>query len=260
MCEIPERLNASPCGSRWAASTSMLAALPRDAGRSLPTSGALQCGAAARNFVAVRFSPIATHFLDAATAATPLFEDPTLSSRWDLPSVLDGFTMGELAGHLARAVGVTSAVLARGDASGAPRPVVEYYCAAIAEWQQRADRIHDNARGEAALGPDGMHERWLAALDECRGLLADPPATVRTSTGDVLDVEDYLLTRGVELAVHTDDFAASLGRPLPDGATHLVRLVNDLLLDVARAQHGERAVLRALARRERDDVDALHVV
>ena len=70
-------------------------------------------------------------------------------------------------------------------------------------------------------------------------------------TGWSLLVEDFLLTRMLEIVVHTDDLAASIGGEpagLPEGATDPVLA---LLLAMAREQYGDQAVLRALARNER---------
>ena len=60
--------------------------------------------------------------------------------------------------------------------------------------------------------------------------------------------------------VHGDDLAVSLGVDpplLPPAATGLVIAT---LVEVARIRHGDIAVVRALARRERDAVDALRVI
>jgi hypothetical protein len=64
----------------------------------------------------------------------------------------------------------------------------------------------------------------------------------------------------VELVVHVDDLATSLGAepaPLQPGTS---RVAIDALVDVARLRYGDLAVLRALARRERDQVEALRVL
>ncbi|MHB1445953.1 MAG: hypothetical protein ACYCTI_01250 [Acidimicrobiales bacterium] len=59
---------------------------------------------------------------------------------------------------------------------------------------------------------------------------------------------------------HADDLAASLGQQPPALPGRLVGAVTALLVDVARVRHGEMGVLRALARRERDVVQALRVI
>jgi hypothetical protein len=64
----------------------------------------------------------------------------------------------------------------------------------------------------------------------------------------------------VELVVHADDLAASVGvEPTPPQPAATAVAI-DVLVGVARVRHGDMAVLRALARRERDTVRALRVL
>jgi hypothetical protein len=72
-------------------------------------------------------------------------------------------------------------------------------------------------------------------------------------------LDDYLETRLVELVVHDDDLATSVDVPteLPGEA---LELAIDHLVAVARFRHGDLAVVRALARRERDISEALRVI
>jgi hypothetical protein len=67
----------------------------------------------------------------------------------------------------------------------------------------------------------------------------------------VLAIDDYLATRVVELVVHADDLAVSLGVDPPPPPPAAARLAEHVLLDIARHRHGDTALLRALARRER---------
>jgi hypothetical protein len=55
----------------------------------------------------------------------------------------------------------------------------------------------------------------------------------------------------MEIAVHSDDLAVSVGvepPPLPEAVSRVVR---HLLVDLAAQRHGDTAVLRGLARAER---------
>jgi hypothetical protein len=64
-------------------------------------------------------------------------------------------------------------------------------------------------------------------------------------------VNDFLLTRVMELVVHADDLAVSLGiatPPMPEAATEATI---QLLSRIAAWRHGPLSVVRALARRER---------
>jgi len=87
---------------------------------------------------------------------------------------------------------------------------------------------------------------------------ADRRMTVRHQ-GRTLLLDEYLRTRCVGLAVHTEDLALSLDSDVRAPAATLAVAV-DVLLAAARRRHGDVAVMHALARRERDDVDALRVL
>jgi hypothetical protein len=66
-----------------------------------------------------------------------------------------------------------------------------------------------------------------------------------------LAVDDLLLTRVMELVVHADDLAVSLGIPTPAMPAEATDATIRLLARVAAWRHGPLAVVRALARRER---------
>jgi hypothetical protein len=84
-------------------------------------------------------------------------------------------------------------------------------------------------------------------------LAAAMPATYVPWQDYALDVDDFLVCRLVEILVHADDLAVSVGRPAPtfeDGVWHPVL---SLLAALSARRHGPDAVLRALARSERAD-------
>ena len=120
------------------------------------------------------------------------------------------------------------------------------------------------ARGEeaAAGGPAALASDAQATLERLTSRLAGekPERPVRVAGGLAMTLDEYLRTRVVELVVHADDLAASVGvEPVPHRqATTAVAI--DVLVGVARIRHGDMAVLRALARRERDTVGALRVL
>lgn len=77
--------------------------------------------------------------------------------------------------------------------------------------------------------------------------------------GGSTTLDDYLLTRVVELLVHADDLAVSVGQEidLPGDASSVAFGV---FVDLARARSGDLAVLRAFTRKERGDPDVLRVL
>jgi len=204
-------------------------------------------------------------FLDAAATAVHLLERPELAGHWTESSVLREFSVAGLAGHLFRGMSTVERYLDGPEPSGDGISAASYFAtvirsADISDPAQQAIR----ARGDeaAAAGPAVLAGDARAALERLTSRLAGegPGRRVRVAGGLVMALDEYLRTRVVELVVHADDLAASVGVALvpPQPATCTVAI--DVLVGVARIRHGDMAVLRALTRRERDTVGALRVL
>ena len=77
--------------------------------------------------------------------------------------------------------------------------------------------------------------------------------------GLAITLDEYLVTRTVELVTHIDDLAASIDVPTPTLPEAALVTAVDCMVEIARLRHGDLAVVRALARRERDPLAALRV-
>jgi hypothetical protein len=66
-----------------------------------------------------------------------------------------------------------------------------------------------------------------------------------------LALDDFLITRMMEIAVHSDDLALSVGVVTPALPSAVLDPVLSLLSGLAVRRHGPTAVLRALSRSER---------
>ena len=66
-----------------------------------------------------------------------------------------------------------------------------------------------------------------------------------------LTLDDFLLTRMMEMMVHSDDLAVSLDVPTPEFPRSVTRPVFMLLTALAEVKHGQPAVIQALTRSER---------
>ena len=66
-----------------------------------------------------------------------------------------------------------------------------------------------------------------------------------------LRLDDFLTTRMMEIAVHSDDLACSAGVPTPQLPDAVLDPVFALLSRLAARRHGAPALLRALTRAER---------
>jgi hypothetical protein len=205
--------------------------------------------------------------VDAARAITPLLSDERVAARWTEPSALPLLTVGGLAGHLARALETIETYVAETE------PPADDLITPGAYWVTGLSMAGDidgpmhtgvRARGEAAgsVGPVALVAEYEARLERVAALLASEPPTRRVTvmrgTARML-LDDYLPTRIVEMVVHADDLAVSVGAETPD-LGDAARIAIDVLVETARVAHGDVAVIRALTRRERDSVEALRVL
>lgn len=192
----------------------------------------------------------------------PFIESDALEQRWDDDSVLRGFSVKGLAGHLVR---VAWAVLdySRNDVGGlSPIPAEEYYRSVLAKMGPDEHR-EVIVRGEevAGAGAAVLRETYREATKRLDAFLADadPNRLMQVFGGLVMRLEDYLQTRIVEALVHLDDLALSLDLEPPEAPRTAYDIAIDHLVRVARLTHGDRAVLTALSRRERDERNALRI-
>lgn len=205
-------------------------------------------------------------FWHAVSVAGPVLTSPRLAAQWDESSALEGMTGGDLAAHLVRAVTNVVAYLARPAPTGGPISPAAYYLAVLDDPSDLESPQNQGVRQRARQDAEGGHEqvlrRWEEVVTEARDRLAQesPDRLVAVVDDLVLTIEDYLATRVVEILVHADDLAVTLGIDSPPPPPAAAELAEHILLDIARQRHGDTAVLRALTRRERTSVEALRVL
>jgi uncharacterized protein (TIGR03083 family) len=202
-------------------------------------------------------------FFEAACSIRPLIASDELRAHWEQPSALQSFSIKGLAGHLVRAVQAPVSYLALDIPPGTePVPAVDYYAPVLASMGEAGNRAvivrgEENAGGSAA---DLLEVYDRAITDLTRALDGEPSdRLIRVYMDVVLRYDDYLLSRICEVLIHADDLAVSLGIEPPPTPQMASDLAIDHLVAVARRVHGDRAVLIALSRRERDTVEALRV-
>jgi hypothetical protein len=204
-------------------------------------------------------------FLDAASVALRLLERRELAERWQQDSVLPQFGVAALAGHLLRGMTTVEQYLDGPEPDEAGISAARYFHTVIRS-ADISDPVHEaiRARGAeaAAGGPAALASDARAALGRLSPRLAETDAErrLRVAGGLVMTLDEYLRTRVVELVIHADDLAASLGVELAPPRPDTCAIAIGVLVGVARIRHGDMAVLRALARRERDPVQALRVL
>lgn len=201
--------------------------------------------------------------VEAVDAAARLIGSDTVAARWDEPSALAGMTVGALCAHLVRAAGAVLAYLDRTDPDARPQgellTPVTYFHAAIDS--PIHERIKEVSADEAVVGPAEVAAHCADVAAAMRTRLAEEPTDrlVAALGGRMLSLDDFCRTRLIEVLFHLDDVAASVGVPCPETSEEGRKIVIDILLGIARRKDGDWAVLHALARDERRDVDVFPV-
>ena len=155
-------------------------------------------------------------------------------SAWRTPSVLPGWTITELAEHLAVSLRTTHTVLA--DPSPA-KPIgldryVSAYAAAAPEVLQR------ELSGTAGRDPADVLAGLYAERETAAAAVADPPpARAVAGPRGPLGPADWLVTRAIEMVVHADDLTRSVpDRPPVELDRTAVRLVTQAAADLMAAR------------------------
>lgn len=195
-------------------------------------------------------------YCDAIGPALDLLSAPEVERMWEEPSVLEGMTVGELAAHLAQTIWRVPDTLASPPSDllmGGTERFLRTGWATTDASSEANTAIRDRSRGEAAVGARAVVESVRAGATTLGELLPAQPEDrlVVMSDGVSLALDDYITTRLLELVVHCDDLAQSVGLPTPEMPAAAIRAVIGLLVEVSVARHGWTAVLRALSRQER---------
>ena len=209
---------------------------------------------------------IPTLFLEMGDTVAGLLAHPEIERSWGEPSSLEHLSIGALAAHLGRAFTTTWFYLQADectvdedvDASTYFYNAFDQPDEALTELRlsivNRADE--DAERGATAVRE--LHDRTVADLRT--KLIGESAERGIEVFGDVcMQLDDYLVTRMVEAVIHADDLCHSLGIDMPEFAPDVVDLVMVALLGMARARHGDVAMLREFARGERATGDRLPV-
>ncbi|MGI5376539.1 sterol carrier family protein [Streptomyces sp. CA-251387] len=157
-----------------------------------------------------------------------------------LPTRLEGWTVRDLAAHVTMAVETVSRNLDRDEPAKAELALLDWPFATAA----RAGDIADGTRDLAAAHPD-LDALYARTEERLTRKLADAPGDrlLAARTG-AMTLADYLVTRTVELVVHTDDLNAAVpGLDIPYDRQALAactRLLADAL--AAKAPGGSTEV------------------
>ncbi|MET8172657.1 maleylpyruvate isomerase family mycothiol-dependent enzyme [Streptomyces clavifer] len=152
-----------------------------------------------------------------------------------LPARLGEWTVRDLAAHITMALGRISDSLELPAPAGGPKPELT-----LLEWPLstagHAGAIADATRALAEEWPDldALYELTATRFGEL--VPAAPPERLLTTRAGTMRLGDFLVTRTVELVVHTDDLHRATGIDIPYDRQALAactRLLADALADRA---------------------------
>lgn len=201
-------------------------------------------------------------YVVAARTAFELASTAEVEAAWSTESACAGMSVGGLAHHLLGEVTHTVELLASPPPDEQPIGLLDHYSRAA--WVNTGPddeanvSIRESADAAASVGREEVLATAAAALERLPEALAMPrsPAVVKIPwQGWSLTTEDFLTTRAMEMVVHSDDLAASVGLETPQFPEDVVAAVLRLLSGVAVRRHGQTAVVRALSRPQRSAGD-----
>ena len=187
-------------------------------------------------------------FLTAAYSVVDLLGRPEVASAWDSPSALPEWRVSGLAGHLAGQVFAGVRLIEAEPGLLAPIPLDEHYrrvsWIGVAVDDDVSVGIRSGGDENAHEGPQALLARVVEYRGRLGGLLAetspDRPVLVPWQ-GWALRRDDFLVMRMMEITVHSDDLAASVGVVAPALPDEVLGPVLALLTRLAVRRHGQSA-------------------
>jgi uncharacterized protein (TIGR03083 family) len=213
---------------------------------------------------------VAPAFISAAEFTAGVLGSSQVAEHWGSPSALPGFSVGGLAGHTYLATRLVDRRLTELRPEGARlRRPGEYYetmrvddVARIYEDEEHR-RIRRDGEYVARRGAAPLVAKFTELIDRLRRRLAleRPDRLLGTAVpGVAARLDDFLANRTVELLVHADDLATSVGIPEHEPPELAASLAIASLMAVTRERIGDRAVLRVLSGRDRRSPDLLRTL
>ncbi len=197
---------------------------------------------------------IRTAFLEAAQSVIDLIASDAVAGAWTSPSALHGYDVAGLSGHLGRGLGTPLLYLEESiPSTDEPITPGQYFASVDSDNDALHTAIRARGLKAAANGQGALVTELDRTLETLRVRLDDEPFDRRVTVfgGQVMFLDEYLVTRLVELVVHGEDLAISVGADPPTWPGTAIDLVLATLVEAAAIKHGPSAIITALSRRER---------
>jgi len=187
-----------------------------------------------------------------------LVSGPEIAADWDRESSLPGLTVGGLVRHLVSQPESAVEFLRIQPVPPHAETVSLLQIYDRTDWLDAGVDAEENTsiRDDFNAMAAGGQPHSLEILEESRAALAGAIAAAGPTTyvpwqDCCLSTDDFLVIRLLEVVVHADDLAVSLGRPTPAFDDEALHPVLALLALLSARRHGQDAVVRALSRTER---------
>lgn len=188
---------------------------------------------------------------------TDLVASPEVAAAWDRDSALPGLTVGGLTRHLVSQPECAIEFLTTPVPCDAPVMTlvghydrVDWLYAPVDAPQNTS--IRDDFNQMASAGQTESVQVLAWSREHLPTAIATAGATTYVPWQDcALPTEDFLVVRLMEIVVHADDLACSIGVPTPRFAPDVLEPVLALLAALAVQRRGQETLLRALSRHER---------
>lgn len=153
---------------------------------------------------------------ESLAAFRALVLEPMVIEAWKSPSNLDGYSVGGIAGHvLSLVVGLRDRIDAR-PSDLAIISHVDWYRGALSREHPGLVQIGEQVASAGSATVAAELDAAGRDLDRCfRDASSDRAVPLASVAGSAVRLDDFLRTRFVEILVHADDIALSVGLPCP---------------------------------------------
>ena len=193
----------------------------------------------------------------AAFDMTDLVGSDLVAAAWDQESALPSMTVGGLTRHLVSQPECAVDFLTASVPADAPLlGLVGHYelvdwLAAPADGPENTS-IRDDFNLFGSAGHGDSVAVLVRALEKLHSAIDDAgPTTYVPWQNCALPTDDFLVVAAMDMVVHADDLACSVGMPVPEFRPEVMEPVLALLAALFARRHGAPAVLRSLSRAER---------
>lgn len=195
--------------------------------------------------------------VDATVRLSELVGRAEVSAAWERESALPGMTVGGLTRHLVSQPECAVEFLRTPGPPGAEQLTLVGHYDRVDWWQApraapQNTSICDDFNQMSAAGYSESVEALARSAEQLGAAINSAGATTYVPWQDcTLPTDDFLVVRLMEVVVHADDLAVSLGVDPPVFVPEVMEPVLALLAALAARRRGQGSVLRALSRHER---------